>query len=177
MTRTDERLNGIAFRKPFLKDGGEMWRLVRASKPLDLNSCYAYLLLCHHFSETCVVAERGEEVVGFVSAYRPPASPEAVFVWQVAVRAEMRGRGLATSMLIELLRRRGCEGVTFVEATVSPSNEASWALFRALARGLGARCEKKLLFPRGMFDEEGHEEEVLFRIGPFHPQEVYPWTS
>jgi L-2,4-diaminobutyric acid acetyltransferase len=167
----------VLFREPSLRDGAEMWRLVKASRPLDLNSCYAYLLLCHHFSETCVVAERGEEMVGFVSAYVPPSTPETIFVWQVAVRAEMRGRGLATSMLIELLRRRACRGAAFLEATVSPSNEASWALFHALARRLGAGCEKKLLFPRGMFGEEGHEEEVLFRIGPFHPQEVYSWTS
>jgi L-2,4-diaminobutyric acid acetyltransferase len=156
----------VAFRKPRLKDGAQLWRLAGECSPLEPNSCYAYLLLCYHFSDTCVVAEQGGEIAGFLAAYRPPALPGFVFVWQVAVRQGARGRGIASAMLDELLRREACRDVCFLEATVAPSNQASQALFRSLARRLEARCEETPLFAREMFAEEGHEEEILFTIGP-----------
>jgi L-2,4-diaminobutyric acid acetyltransferase len=154
-------------RKPSAQDGAAIWRLVKACDPLDLNSCYAYLLLCQHFAESCVVAEHRGEIIGFLSAYLPPASPYAVFVWQVAVRRDKRGKGIASAMLLELLRRKACRGVCFLETTISPSNKASQALFRSLARRLGTRCGEALLFSAGVFAETGHEEEVLFTLGPF----------
>jgi len=163
--------DGPAFilRKPLMQDGAGICWLVKTSQPLERNSCYAYLLLCQHFSDTCVVAEQNDELVGFLSAYRPPTSPDVVFVWQVAVRQEVRGRGVASAMLTELLSRKACRDVSFLEATVSPSNRASQALFRSLARQLGTQCEEIPLFTAALFGGEAHEEEILFRIGLFRP--------
>ncbi|MBI2502305.1 MAG: diaminobutyrate acetyltransferase [Candidatus Latescibacteria bacterium] len=159
----------LTLRKPLLRDGAAICWLVKTSQPLERNSCYAYLLLCQHFPDTCVVAEQNGEIVGFLSAYRPPASPEVIFVWQVAVRQEARGRGVATAMLTELLSRRACRDISFLEATISPSNRASQALFRSLARQLETQCEEIPLFAADLFGGEAHEEEILFRIGLFRP--------
>ena len=90
---------------PEASHGADIHRLVAACKPLDLNSRYAYLLLCEHFADTCALARRGDQVVGFVSAKRPPDRDDTIFVWQVAVDAGTRGKGLAASMLQQILER------------------------------------------------------------------------
>ena len=157
----------IVLRSPEKADGLEVYRLVDRCKPLDLNSCYAYLLLCTHFSDTCVLAEMDGGAVGFVSAYVPPERPDTVFVWQVAVDAKARGQGLAGRMLDELLARETCRGVTWLETTISPSNIPSQRLFRSWAERRGADCrDDETLFDEAAFGAEGHEAEVLFRIGP-----------
>src|SRR5690606_39264906 len=78
----------LQFRQPRRTDGAALHRLVSECPPLDVNSLYAYLLLCEHFSATCVVAESaGGLIDGFISAYVPPTRPDVIFVWQVAVHA------------------------------------------------------------------------------------------
>lgn len=161
----------ITLREPSPADAPGITNLVRNCKPLDVNSHYAYLLLCHHFPKTCVVAVSGSKVVGFLSAYHPPERPDVIFVWQVAVSAGARGQGLAGRMLDELLQRKACAGVSFLETTISPSNQASQALFRKLAERLETGCETSELFSEELFaGVENHEPEVLFRIGPFSPE-------
>jgi L-2,4-diaminobutyric acid acetyltransferase len=159
----------FALRSPTLKDGAGIWDLVRRSKPLDENSCYAYLLLCEHFSDTCVVAEREGATAGFVSAYLPPRTDDTVFVWQVAVDRRARGMGVASAMLDYLLASSACAHVRFLETTVSPSNSASRALFHRLAKRSETICIEMPLFMQDLFAGFNHEDEVLFRIGPLQP--------
>jgi len=148
-----------------------MWRLVQDST-LDSNSPYAYLMLARYFAETCVLAERDGELGGFVSAFIPPEQPDALFVWQVGVGPLARGRGLATQLVAAALARKVDEGVRFVEATVTPSNSASLALFRGIAAKLGTRCKEAPCFAADLFPGNGHEEELLLRIGPFDPSDL-----
>ncbi len=155
-----------AIRPVRVDDGPAIWRLVRDSGTLDRNSLYAYLLLCQQFGDTCLVAETAGEVAGFVVAFRPPRDPEAIFVWQIGVAVAARGSGLASALLDRLLRQPGCRGVTRLEATVTPSNEASRALFRSLARRLGARLEVASGFGPELFAGTDHEAEERYRIGP-----------
>lgn len=156
----------VVFDVPTVAHGAEIHRLVGECRPLELNSTYAYLLLCKHFADTCVRAAHAGETVGFISAYRPPGRPDVLFVWQVATAPSMRGRGLAKSMLHELLRRDALGDCRYVEATVSPSNEPSRRLFYALAREIGAPVAERVLFLERDFGDEQHEQEVLIRIGP-----------
>lgn len=156
----------ITLRQPRVEDGAAMCRLVQETPPLDPNSCYAYLLLCTHFSDTSIVAEDENELVGFVSAYRPPTDPDVLFVWQVGVKPVARGKGLAKNMIQTLLDRDTCDSVNFLEATVTPSNVASQTLFRSLANDHDTCCSESCWFPPETFGSGEHEAEVLFRIGP-----------
>jgi L-2,4-diaminobutyric acid acetyltransferase len=151
---------------PTVRDGEGVHALVAACQPLDLNSTYAYLLLCAHFAQSCVIARQEGRPVGFVSAYRPPQRYDTVFVWQVAVAASARGQGLARRMLRELLARPALRGCRYLETTVTPSNAPSTRLFRALAGELGAPLEEKPMFQEDDFGAERHEAETLFRVGP-----------
>jgi len=154
------------YRAPRKSEAGAIHALVASCKPLDLNSTYAYLLLCTHFAATCAVVEEGAEILGFVSGYLKPAEPATLFIWQVAVGPNARGRGLAKAMLNEILSRPSCRGVTSLEATVSPSNQPSRNLFESLAREHQAACSWSALFQPADFGEQLHEEEQLLRISP-----------
>jgi L-2,4-diaminobutyric acid acetyltransferase len=157
----------LVIREPSLRDAGPVWQLVRDSGVLDLNSPYAYLLLCSDFARTSAVAETAGRIDGFVGAYRPPRRPESVFVWQVVTACGVRGRGLGSRLLGAVLERPACRGVRFLEATVTPSNRPSRALFHGFARRSGVPLVEEPAFGAELFPGPDHEEEVRFRIGPF----------
>ena len=160
----------LTFRQPERRDGAVLHDLIAASPPLDLNSRYAYLLVCEHFAETSVIVEQDGVIVGAVTAYIPPTHPDTLFVWQVAVAESMRGRKLASRMLEHLLTR--CvkpRRLRWMEATISPSNQASRNLFIQFAGRHDAGLTTTALFAARDFGSSTHEEEHLYRIGP--------WTS
>jgi diaminobutyrate acetyltransferase len=156
----------VSFRAPALPDGAAMWRIARDSLVLDLNSSYSYLLWCRDFAQTSVVATVDGEVGGFVTGYVRPEQPDTVMVWQVAVDAEHRGRRLARRLLDELADRLSVRSVRRLETTITPGNEASIRLFSSFAESRGAPLVREPVFPAELFPD-GHEAEVLFRIGPW----------
>ena len=149
------------FMTPRLDDGRELWRIACDSENLDANSPYFYLLWCRDFAATSLVARSRGGVCGFIAGFARPEEPETLFIWQVAVKAPHRGRGLAGRMLDHLA------GVQyrFVEATVTPDNMASDRFLSAFARTREAPLERKLLLGSELFPG-GHDPEVLYRIGP-----------
>jgi len=155
-----------AIRAPRASDAAAVWALVQETPALDANSAYAYLLLCTDFAATGAVAEADDELVGFVLGYRPPTRPEAYFVWQIAVRENQRGRGLGRDLLHAVLAQTLARGVSFLEATVTPSNRASRSLFAGFANRIGAPCREVPVFPSELFPDGRHEREILLRIGP-----------
>ncbi|MCZ7618070.1 MAG: diaminobutyrate acetyltransferase [Myxococcota bacterium] len=158
----------MSLRSPGPQDAALLWRLVRDSGALDLNSPYCYLLVCSHFADTSLVAERNGSIVGFVAAYRPPTRPGAIFVWQIAVAASQRGAGLARRLLDTLVDRPAVRDAEELEATVTASNEASRRLFGGFARRLGVACREERGFAADLFPDgpDAHEAEILLRIGP-----------
>jgi L-2,4-diaminobutyric acid acetyltransferase len=156
----------VAFRAPRACDGPAISRLIGDCQPLDTNSAYCNLLQCEHFADTCVVAEHDGNLAGWVSAYRPPSAPEAMFVWQVAVHHAARGTGLAGRMLDALIARPAAEGVTALTATITEENVTSWALFASFARRHGARLTRRSMFDRDAHFAGAHETEHLVSVGP-----------
>lgn len=165
MAPAPSKTGAVLFQKPTVEDGAAMWELVNEST-LDQNSAYKYIMMCEFFAETCVVAKENDQLVGFVTAFIPPERQDVVFVWQIGVHSSQRGKGLASQLLHELVSRSSCKEVEYLEATVTPSNEASQALFRRLARSYHTECEVSACFSEDLFPEEGHEEELTFRVGP-----------
>jgi L-2,4-diaminobutyric acid acetyltransferase len=157
----------LLLRSPRVEDGPALWRLAREAGGLDVNSPYAYLLLGHLFADTCVVAEDGSGPAGFVAALPIPGRPETIFVWQVGVHPARRRQGVAARMLRHLLGRPACRAVRALEATVTPGNHASRALFLRLAAEMGATCRTVSGFGRSLFPGGTHEPELLVRVGPW----------
>lgn len=157
----------ISLRPPVSEDGSRVFNLIAQCPPLDQNSTYCNLLQCAHFASTSVIAEAGNQVVGFISGYRLPENPEVLFVWQVAVGSAARGQGLAKRMLRNLLERQGNRTITSIQTTITQSNAASWALFESIAGELkGALTHKPMFDEVNHFDGQ-HATEHLVTIGPF----------
>lgn len=164
--------HAITLRLPNAEDGAQLHQLVSQCPPLDQNSVYCNLLQCAHFRDTSVAAELNNTLTGFISGYLVPARPDTLFIWQVAVHERARGLGLASRMLLEILKRPQCESVTHLETSITADNEASWALFRRLAKMLGTTYETSPLFERDRHFGGQHDTETLVRIGPFTPTQV-----
>ncbi len=122
--------------------------------------------MCRDFSHTCVVAELGPDLAGFVIGYVPPAKPDTLFVWQIGVDAAARRQGLANRMLTELFEREGNEQLRFLEATIAPSNVPSRKMFERFAKRCETDFEYTECFRALDFGGAAHEEEPQIRIGP-----------
>lgn len=145
-----------------------MDRLVRACPPLDVNSRYLYLLMCHHHALTCATArDDAGRLIGMVTAYRPPAEQRTLFVWQMAVAPQGRGQSLARKMVQDILHRESNREINTLEATVSPSNAASRRVFESLARHLNTTLQVDPLFEAEHFGGADHEPENRLTLGPF----------
>ncbi|MET8948754.1 diaminobutyrate acetyltransferase [Streptomyces sp. NPDC004542] len=154
--------------RPAVTDGAALWRIAKDSETLDLNSSYSYLLWCRDFAATSAVARDTDGTpVGFLTGYIRPEQPHTLLVWQVAVDAAHRGRGIAAALLDGLTARLGAErGITRVETTITPGNTASERLFTSYADRHGATLSREVLFGTELFPDGPHEPEVLYRIGP-----------
>lgn len=157
----------IDLETPKATDAAALKALIDQCPPLESNTTYAYLLFCTHFAEESLVARDKDGLVGAIVSYRPPTHPETVFVWQIGVHERARGTGLGLKMLNALADRLAPQGVTFLEATVTPSNSASDRLFHRFAENRGAAVLNTPHFEEHMFGDGDHEAENLYRIGPF----------
>ena len=153
-----------SLRKPGARDGAAIWRLIQACKPLDENSMYCNLIQCDHFRDTCIVAEMGGEIVGWVSGHILPDDPETLFVWQVAVSETARGTGLGTLMLRGLLSRENCKDVTRLQTTITRDNAASWALFRKFSDLTDGALSSAPYFTRSQHFDDLHDTEYMVTI-------------
>ncbi len=154
----------FSFRKVAKEDIPEVYRLLTDNRPyVGLNSRYTYFLLARDFYDTCIVALDAGRIVAFSSGYIPPTRPDTFFSWEVVVHSDYRGNGLQKRLLLHQLKLTGAR---YFEGTVNPSNLASKKSFTQLANLLGADCEHTVLLSEADFGGDGHEAEVLFRIGP-----------
>ncbi|SDG76224.1 diaminobutyrate acetyltransferase [Roseospirillum parvum] len=162
-----QRPTSLSLRAPTREDGVAIHRLIAACPPLDTNSMYCNLLQCDHFADTCVIAERFGEPVGWISGYVPPGEPNTLFVWQVAVAEGARGLGLGRRMLGHLLNRPACAEVSHMKTTITADNQASWGLFRRFAERLGAPLSHTAHFKREAHFGGQHATEHMVTIGAF----------
>ena len=162
-TTSDRNGEQVVITRPRIPDGIACRQLAADSRVLDVNSRFAYLLWFRDFAATSVVARRGGRVVGFVTGYRRPDAPRTLVVWQVAVDEEVRGRGVAGSMLDALFD--DVPDVDRLETTITPGNHGSVALFTAFASRRGAQVRRSELFGSDLLGPD-HEPEILFGIGP-----------
>ncbi len=175
----------LIVRAPEQSDAADIWRLVQACEELDLNSPYAYLLMCTDFADTALVvrsrlsgprddrdvrggaaeeidAGEGKEgdLVAFVLGYRPPSAMETLFVWQIGVAKAHRKRGLGARLLDVLVDRcRARFGIGFLEATVTPSNLPSRVLFTRFARDRSAQMHERVAFWSSSFPDQAGSEK------------------
>lgn len=154
------------FRQPSASDGPAITGLIAACPPLDRNSRYCNLVQCEHFADSCIVAQRGRSIIGWISGHRPPSEPQSLFIWQVAVATEARGQRLASRMLEALVARPSVRDIDYLTTTITQDNAPSWSLFRGMARVWNTQFESQALFERDSHFAGMHATEFQARIGP-----------
>ncbi|QKC66344.1 diaminobutyrate acetyltransferase [Mesorhizobium loti] len=160
------QLSGVTFREPTEIHAADVWDLIAKCPPLNRNSLYCELLLCTDFADTCVLAERDGEVVGWLATYRRPSEQSTLFIWQIAVHPEARSIGVGKGLIISALNRRSCDGVTHISATVTLSNSTTQSLFAGVARDMRAPIRQAIRFDRDIHFKGQHESEYTIAIGP-----------
>ncbi len=163
-TIKNRTMQNIKLRKPVAEDGAAVWDLIRACRPLDENSMYCNMLQCDHFRDTCVIAESGDKIVGWVSGYLVPGDDSTLFIWQVAVSDHARGAGLAGRMLQAIVSRDICQNVTQIQTTITKDNAQSWALFSKFAERQDADLDSAPHFTRDDHFEGAHATEHMVTI-------------
>lgn len=124
-------------------------------------------MMSHYYTDTCVVAKLDQELVGFITAFIPPKQPDTVFIWQIGVDPDHSGKGIGSQLLDQLLDQVKETDIQYVEATITPSNKASQALFEKLAKRHDTSCQVQTFFTLDLFPtQDQYEEELKFRIGP-----------
>lgn len=148
------------------EDAPAIHRLVEACGSLDQNSRYLYLLLCTHFSQYTLTAKASDgTLAGFASSYPHPKQKNTLFIWQVGVSPDFRKHGIGSRLIQTLISNNSESDIAYIEATVTPSNQASFNMFKKIAKSLEAEITTEVYFPKELLPP-GHEEEWLIRIGP-----------
>lgn len=155
-------------RPPTAMDGVSISEAVKKCPPLDENSVYCNLLQCSHFSQTSVIAEHNESVAGFATGYLIPSKPDTLFIWQIAVLPEFRGENLALKMIENVLSRKKCQHVKYLETTITGVNKESLALFERVAKHFNTNIESTVMFDSDAHFKGTHLSEMLHIIGPLN---------
>src|SRR3546814_12915842 len=75
-------------------------------------------------------------------------------------------------MVRALLARPAQRDATWLTTTVTDDNDASWALFRGLARDWDAPLDRSVLFDRDVHFAGAHATEYQARIGPLDHRKI-----
>lgn len=159
--------DAVTIEAPQSEDGAAVHDLIAACPPLDTNSLYMNLIQTTHFADTCALAREDGEVIGWVSGHIPPEEPEVFFLWQVAIGEKARGKRIPKRLVADIFSRPSCKDVRYLKTTITPDNEASWGLFKSLARWLDAPLQESPFFDEDKHFKGRHDSEILVTIGPF----------
>ncbi len=115
------------------EDIDEVMGLVRLCKPLVLHNDFTYWILFKYFGDTCFVIAGDDKIVGYVSGVTSTAQKGVLYLWQIAIAPDYRGKNYAKFLIEKMLnvaRKKKCKSLQF---SVSPKNEASFSLFSRFA--------------------------------------------
>ena len=149
---------------PTIAEANYMWNLA-AKAELDVNSSYSYLMMTKFFNDRCFVIKKDDgQVVGFVTGFI--MKDDVYFVWQIAIDPDYQGQGLSRRLLDTAIQRlMHMHSIKFVQATISPDNNASMGLFKKIASSYNTFFAVKDGFQEKHFPDEKPEEKLV-QIGP-----------
>jgi L-amino acid N-acyltransferase YncA len=85
-----------------------------------------------HFQPWTFVAERDDQIVGFLAGFRSQTDPTQIYCHFIGVHPTARGQGIGEALYQRLFADAAAHGGTSVLAVTSPRNRASLAFHRAL---------------------------------------------
>jgi L-2,4-diaminobutyric acid acetyltransferase len=157
--------NKIKITFPTKKNGSAVAKLIRCCPTLDLNSTYHYLIQSHYFSKPCSIAFDNKKVVAFVSGFINSSKNNSLFIWQVAIDENYRGKELGIELIEFILNQN--KNLDSIETTVTKNNISSRRMFQKICEKYKSRISELILFDKEKDFANKHDSEMLIKIGPF----------
>lgn len=156
----------ITFRSPDVSHAAHISSMVKQHDQLDDNSEYIYAIWCTYFAPNTAVALDGNEVLAFITGFRPPSDPQTFFLWQTCAKPRHGIPNLGVDLIQYAAEREIGRGARTIEASVAVDNKPIKLLMKTLCRRLGGKLETGVLFASDTLSRDGdeHHEEVLYRI-------------
>lgn len=88
-------------------------------------------LYLDHFHTTSLIADKGEDLAGFIIGFHSPSDPDAAYIHLAGVAPGQRRSGLASDLYRQFTETARVQGRSVVRAITSPGNEPSIAFHRA----------------------------------------------
>ena len=151
----------IKITSPSKKDGSAVAKLIERCPPLDLNSTYHYLIQSHYFSKTCSIAFDNKKIVAFVSGFINPSRNNSLFIWQVAIDEDYRGKELGIELIEFILKQN--KNIDSTE-----TNSASRRMFQKICEKYQIKLSEQTLFDKEQDFFKEHDSEILIKIGPLN---------
>ena len=115
-----------AIRNVTANDGAIMRKLAHECGTLDLHTPYTYWVNACYQSESCFVAEEDGKPIGYIMAVD---APDVVFIWQIGIVPEWRGKGLADRLITKCVDYATKKNKN-IEVTIAADNRASYRAFK-----------------------------------------------
>lgn len=150
------------------RDISDIRELIDICKPLDLHTPFTYWILSEYFSNTCLVLEDHNDIVGYAGGVKSSSMEGVFYLWQIGLLPEYRGKGCFAMLLDSIIyevRSLSCHALEF---SVLSDNYQSINAFSKYAKIKGLPIEKRgsLDFYDKLSDEECKED--IYRISlPF----------
>lgn len=118
---------------------------------------YIYWMLGRYFPSTCLVAEEDGRVLGYIGALLSPEK-QTLFVWQIAVKSDERGRQIGRKLLENVIMAAKNMGITQLEFAINDENIICRRMVEKLVQDLESTITEK-----EKYKDEGFCERV-YRI-------------
>eukprot|EP01006_Ploeotia_vitrea_P039313 TRINITY_DN66334_c0_g1_i1.p1 TRINITY_DN66334_c0_g1~~TRINITY_DN66334_c0_g1_i1.p1 ORF type:complete len:227 (-),score=3.12 TRINITY_DN66334_c0_g1_i1:291-944(-) len=139
---------------------------------------YVYWWFCQFFNETCTVALKGSECIGFHIACKRQTDPRQLFGIQAMLKGEYQNQGIFSLMLSDLLARPVCKDVEWYEGTIETNN---WRVLEAHLKLLERWNVEEYMLREVPQEEWGnrHHPSKHMRVGKFTPEKtaVKEWLT
>ena len=111
------------------EDAGEIHGFIGKIEGLVQHPGHFYSIMARYFGDSFFLMEEDSRIIGLVWGFISQMDTDTLFLWQIGVAGEYRGKGVSYRLLdrfISYAREKGCMRV---RATVETGNFASWKMF------------------------------------------------
>lgn len=110
-------------------DNALLRHLAKQCPTLDLHTPYTYWVNTYYFNKSSFILEDDGKPIGYIMALN---TPDAVFVWQIGIIKEYRGKGLSYKLVSAVMEYAKNINKP-IEVTIASTNIGSFNAFKSAA--------------------------------------------
>ena len=151
----------FTLRKIKAQDHPILRQLAEKCPPLDIHTQYTYWVNAMYYGECCFLLLSDDEPIGYIMSLD---TPDAVFIWQIGIIEEYRGRKLSKKLIQACADYAEKVGKN-LQVTIAEDNKASYGAFNSFCKKTGMKFEKiDEINVIDLNDESFHEDEIRYMI-------------